>query len=53
MKVWIVVEEFEEQYDPQPTGVVFQDEDKAKAYIEKYMEHNKLVTLGLMEGEML
>jgi hypothetical protein len=54
MKVWIVVEECEDgYYEPHPTGEVFTDEAKAKAYVEAVNADPKmLLFLGLMEGEL-
>ena len=53
-KVWIVCEEDEEQTQaPTPTGEVFTDETKAKAYVEAVNADPKvLLFLTLVEGEM-
>lgn len=54
MKVWIVCEECDDRYyEPHPTGEVFTDEAKAKAYIEAVNADPKmLLFLSLMEGEL-
>lgn len=54
MKVWIVVEECEDKYyAPTPTGQVFADEAKAKAYVEAINADPKiLLFLDLVEGEL-
>lgn len=54
MKVWIVVEECEDKYyAPTPTGKVFADEAKAKAYVESINADPKiLLFLDLVEGEL-
>jgi hypothetical protein len=52
MKVWIVCEEDEEQTQaPTPTGEVFTDETKAKAYVEA-LNAEVLLYLTLVEGEL-
>jgi hypothetical protein len=55
MKVWIVCEEDEEQTQaPTPTGEVFTDEAKAKAYVEAVNADPKvLLFLTLVEGELM
>ena len=55
MKVWIVVEECEDRhYAPSPTGEVFTDEAKAKAYVEAVNADPKiLLFLDLVEGELI
>lgn len=54
MKVWIVCEECDDgYYEPHPTGEVFTDEAKAKAYIDEVNQNPKiLLILSLMEGEL-
>lgn len=54
MKVWIVCEEDEDKYyAPHPTGEVFTDEAKAKAYIEAVNANPKMfLFLTLVEGEL-
>lgn len=55
MKVWIVVEECEKYTyaAPTPTGKVFADEAKAKAYVESINADPKtLLFLDLMAGEL-
>ena len=54
VKVWLVCEECDDNYyEPHPTGLVFTDEAKAKAYVDEVNRNPKLMLLlSLMEGEL-